>query len=393
MRNWIIGSLALLSGHLELNAQIDAGLFQFPDVSENQIVFSYANDLWLVSREGGEAYKISSPPGVESFPKFSPDGKTIAFTGNYDGNRDVYAIPVKGGVPLRLTEHGYTDRVVDWTPDGRNILFASRRESGKARFNQFYTIPASGGYATKLPLAYAEFGSYSPDGSQMALTFRSQLGRNWKRYRGGWKADIHIFNFKTLSSENISGTEAAGDDLPMWTGSYIYFLSDRGTELRMNLWRYNMVSKAFEQVTHFTDYDVHFPSLGPKDIVFEASGKLWLYQLQSQQIKEVKITVVTDETTLKTKLVSTDKMIQYSFISPDGNRALIGARGEIFSLPAENGYVKNLTRTSGVAERYPSWSPDGRSIAFWSDRSGEYELYISTNDDLSNAKKLTSYGP
>ncbi len=385
--------LLQLIGYLRLEAQIDAGLFRFPDVSKTQIVFSYANDLWLVSRDGGEAIKISSPPGVESFPKFSPDGKTIAFTGNYDGNRDVYTIPVMGGVPMRLTEHGYQDRVVDWTPDGKNVLFASSRESGKARFNQFYTISPTGGAASKLPLAYAEFGSYSPDGSQMAVTFRTQAGRNWKRYRGGWKASIYIFNFNTLSSEDISANETAGDEFPMWNGNYIYFLSDRGTELRMNLWRYNLGTKAFEQLTHFTDYDVHFPSLGPDDIVFEAGGKLFLFQLASQQIKEVKVTVVTDETTLKPKLVSADKYIQHSFISPDGNRVLIGARGEIFSLPAENGYVKNLTQTSGVAERYPSWSPDGKSIAYWSDRTGEYELYISNGEELSNSKQLSSYGP
>jgi len=375
-----------------LEAQIDAGLFRYPDVSKTQIVFSYANDLWLVSKEGGEAVKISSPPGVESFPKFSPDGKTIAFTGNYDGNRDVYTLPVAGGVPVRLTEHGYQDRVVDWTPDGKNVLFASTRESGKARFNQFYTIPSDGGAASKLPLAYAEFGSYSPDGNQMALTFRTQAGRNWKRYRGGWKADIYIFNFTTLSSEDISSNETAGDEFPMWSGNYIYFLSDRGADLRMNLWRYNLGTKAFEQVTHFTDYDVLFPSLGPDDIVFEAGGKLYLFQLGTQQVKDVKITVVTDESTLKPKLVSAEKYIQHNFISPDGNRVLIEARGEIFSLPAENGYIKNLTQTSGIAERYPSWSPDGKTIAFWSDRSGEYELYISDGDDLNSAKKLSSYG-
>ncbi|MDP9043110.1 MAG: DPP IV N-terminal domain-containing protein, partial [Bacteroidota bacterium] len=166
MRKLLLLYIVVVTGSINGNAQIDAGLFRYPDVSETQVVFSYANDLWLVSREGGEAVKISSPPGVESYPKFSPDGRTIAFTGNYDGNRNVYALPVIGGVPVRLTGHGYTDRVIDWTPDGKNILFASARESGKARFNQFYTVPARGGAVTKLPLAYAEFGSYSPDGYQ-----------------------------------------------------------------------------------------------------------------------------------------------------------------------------------------------------------------------------------
>ncbi len=165
MRTLIFFCFISYLGINQLNAQIDAGLFRYPDVSKTQIVFSYANDLWLVSKDGGDAFKISSPAGVETFPKFSPDGKTLAFTGNYDGNRDVYTIPVTGGVPVRLTEHGYQDRVVNWTPDGKSVLFASIRESGKARFNQFYSIPATGGAASKLPLAYAEFGSYSPDGN------------------------------------------------------------------------------------------------------------------------------------------------------------------------------------------------------------------------------------
>lgn len=377
---------------VSLFAQIDAGLFRYPDVSQTQIVFSYANDLWIMPKEGGTALKLSSPPGVEAFPKFSPDGKSIAFTGNYDGNRDVYVIPSTGGVPLRLTEHGYGDRVVDWTNDGKRVLFASIRESGKARFNQFYTVPATGGPDEKLPLAYAEFGSYSPDGKQMAVTFRTQVGRNWKRYRGGWKADIDIFNLETLASQNISAKSDAGDEFPMWHENYIYFMSDRGPELRMNLWRYDLTKKSFEQLTKFSDYDIHYPSLGPGDIVFEAGGKLYLYSLSSQQQKEVKVNVVTDRTALKPKIESVEKIIYHAAISPDGNRALFEARGDIFSVPAENGYVKDLTRTSGVAERYPAWSPDGKSVAYWSDSSGEYELWIMQPDKENSAKKLTSYG-
>ncbi len=375
-----------------LFAQIDAGLFRYPDVSQTQIVFTYANDLWVMPKEGGTALKLSSPPGVETFPKFSPDGKNIAFTGNYDGNKDVYVIPATGGVPIRLTEHGYPDRVVDWTNDGKKVLFASIRESGKARFNQFYTVAPSGGPDEKLPLAYAEYGSYSPDGKQMAVTFRSQVGRNWKRYRGGWKADITIFNFETLASENISAKSDAGDEFPMWHDNFIYFMSDRGPELRMNLWRYDIAKKTFEQLTKFTDYDIHFPSAGPEDIVFEAGGKLYLYQLSSQQLKEVKVNVVTDKTALKPKIESAEKYIQHIAISPDGNRVLIEARGDVFSVPAENGYVKDLTRTSGVAERYPAWSPDGKTIAYWSDQSGEYELWIAQPDKENSAKKITSYG-
>src|SRR5205085_12223113 len=197
-----------------------------------------------------------------------------------------------GGIPVRLTEHGYPDLVIDLTVDDKRVLFASGRESGKARFNQFYTVAANGVIDEKLPLAYAEYGSYSPDGKQMALTFRSQVGRNWKRYRGGWKADICIFNFQTQTSDYISSLSDVGYEFPMWHENFIYFLSDRGAEERMNLWRYDISKKTFEQLTKFTDYDVHFPSLGPDDIVFEAGGKLYLYSLSAQKQKEVNVNVV-----------------------------------------------------------------------------------------------------
>jgi tricorn protease len=391
MRKFALSLASLFSGTCLL-AQIDAGLFRFPDVSRDQIVFTYANDLWLIPKDGGNAVKLSSPAGVESYPKFSPDGKNIAFTGNYDGNSDVYMLPAAGGVPLRLTSHGYPDRVVDWTTDGKKVLFASSRESGKARFNQFYTVASSGGQPEKLPLAYAEFGSYSPDGKQIALVFRTQVGRNWKRYRGGWKADMHIFNFQTQSDQNLSAPEDAGSEFPMWSGNSIYFLSDRGPELRMNLWRYDLGTKKYEQLTKFVDYDVHYPSLGPDDIVFEAGGKLCLFNLASGKQKEVRVSLVTDRAMLKPKIESAENLVQFITLSPDGNRVLIQARGEIFSVPAENGYVKDLTRTSNAAERYPIWSPDGKSIAYWSDASGEYELYIMAADKQGSPKKLTSYG-
>ena len=180
--------------------------------------------LWMIPKTGGTAVKLSSPAGVESFPKFSPDGKQVAFTGNYDGNADAYVIPTTGGVPVRLTSHGYPDRVVDWTRDGNKVLFASSRESGKARFNQFYTVAAAGGPAEKLPLAYAEYGSYSPDGKEMAVVIRTERLRNWKRYRGGNVADIHIYNFANKTSENISAADDAPYDFPMWHGNaFIFF--------------------------------------------------------------------------------------------------------------------------------------------------------------------------
>ena len=393
MKKVSLFSCLVLFTSFTMRAQIDAGLFRFPDVSATQIVFTYANDIWVIPKDGGTAIKLSSPPGVESYPKFSPDGKSIAFSGNYDGNNDVYVIPADGGVPVRLTSHGFSDRVVDWTTDGKRVLFASGRESGKERFNQFYTIAATGGPADKLPLAYAEYGSYSPDGKQIAVVFRSQVGRNWKRYRGGWKADIQLFNFATNESVPIGKESDPGNEFPMWSGNSIYFLSDRGTELRMNLWKYDLGTKAFIQLTNYKDYDVHYPSLGPSDIVFEAGGKLHLYNLATGKDKTVDVNVVTDKAMLKPKMESVGKLVQDMSLSPDGNRVLIQARGDIFSVPAENGFVKDITRTSGAAERFPAWSPDGKYIAYWSDASGEYELWLRDPDKEGSARKLTDYGP
>jgi len=393
MKKVISSFVSLFIVSATLFAQIDAGLFRFPDVSQTQIVFTYANDLWVMPKEGGTAIKLSSPAGVESYPKFSPDGKSIAFSGNYDGNNDAYVISATGGVPVRLTGHGYSDRVIDWTTDGKKVLFASGRESGKARFNQFYTVPATGGVVEKLPLAYAEFGSYSPDGKQVAVVFRSQVGRNWKRYRGGWKADIQIFNLATKESKAIGVEADAGSEFPMWNGNSIYFLSDRGSELRMNLWKYDLNTKAFTQLTNFKDDDVHYPSIGPDDIVFEAGGKLYLYSISSAKQKAINVSVVTDKAMLKPKIETADKLIQNLSISGDGNRVLIQARGDVFSVPAENGFVKDITRTSGYAERYPAWSPDGKYIVYWSDQSGEYELWLMETDKETPAKKLTNYGP
>ena len=390
-KSHLIACLCILIG-IYASAQIEEGLFRYPDVSKTKIVFTYANDLWVVPKEGGVAIKLTSIPGVETTPKFSPDGNTIAFNASYDGNRDVYTMPVNGGVPQRITSHGYNDRVVDWSNDGKQILFASSRESGKARFNQFYLVPVGGGIETKLPLAYAEYGSYSPDGKQMAVVIMSQVGRNWKRYRGGTNGDIRIYDFAKQTEVNISANSDAGDEFPMWHQQSIYFLSDRGPEMRMNIWKYDTQNKTFEQLTKFTDYDVHFPSQGPDEIVFEAGGKLYLFPFATHESKEVKVTVVSDKALLKSKNVNVSDLAQHYAISNDGKRVLVEARGDIFSVPAENGFVKNITMTPGVAERYPAWSPDGRTIAYWSDKSGEYELWFMESGKENTARKITNYG-
>lgn len=375
------------------NAQIDAALFRTPDVSATSIVFTYANDLWIVPKEGGTANRISTPAGSESFARFSPDGKSIAFSGNYDGNTDVYVMPVGGGVPVRLTSHSYGDRVVDWTNDGKSVLFASSRASGKMRFNQFYTIPATGGAAEKLPLEYAEYGSYSPDGKHIAVVYITQTGRTWKRYKGGTKGSMQVFDFDSGQSTAISPTDGGGDEFPMWHGDYIYFISDSGPEMRMNLWRYNTTNGQRSQLTHYKDYDIHTPALGAGEIVYVQGGKLHLYNIASGNDKVVSVNVIYDQATLKPKITSVANLVQHLHISPDGSRVVVEARGDLFSLPAKDGYVKNLTNTSGVAERYPAWSPDGKSIAYWSDESGEYELWIKDMTKGGKTLKITNYGP
>lgn len=383
---------ALLLSVTISSAQINARLFQHPDVSDTHITFAYGGDIWVVAKSGGTATKLSSPKGDESFPRFSPDGSQIAFSGNYDGNTDIYVLPSMGGIPTRVTHHGMSERLLGWYPDGQNLLYVSSMASGKQRFSQFYKIPSKGGLPEKLPMAYGEFGSISPDAQKIAFTDRSRILRTWKRYRGGMAADIWLFDLKTLESENITNN-SANDELPMWVDNKVYFLSDQGPEQRFNIWVYDTRSKASKQLTHFSDFDVHFPADGPQEIVFEAGGKLQLLDLATEAVKEVDIQVVSDLITVKPRKESVEDYVQSMTIAPDGNRAVIEARGEVFSLPAEEGIIQNLTRTSGIAERYPTWSPNGRYIAYWSDKSGEYELTVRDMSKGAQEKQLTKLGP
>jgi tricorn protease len=376
----------------QVHAQVDARMLQYPAVSQTHIVFAYAGDLWVVPKEGGTALKLSSPRGQELFPHFSPDGSRIAYSANYDGKLEIYVIPTFGGLPVRVTYHGMPNRIVEWYPDGTSLLFATSMASGRQRFNQFYRVSAAGGNPERLPVPYGEMASLSPDGKKIAYTPETQAFRTWKRYRGGWAPDIYVFDLTTKASENITNNPA-NDEFPMWHGDTLYFLSDRGAEERANIWAYDFRTKETRQITKFTDYDIHFPSLGPSDVVFEAGGKLYRISLSDESLHEVPVKVVTDEITLLPRVARVGKMAQHPSLSPDGNRALFEARGEMFSVPAENGPVINLTRSSGSAERYPAWSPDGKYAAYWSDKSGEYELTLLDLAKPGSEKTLTSYGP
>jgi tricorn protease len=374
------------------SAQVDARMFRQPAVSADKIAFVYAGDIWLVQKAGGTAVRLSSPPGEESFPRFSPDGSQLAYSADYDGNTDVYVVPTAGGTPLRLTHHPMPDRVLGWHPDGKRILFASARESGRQRYNQFYLVDAKGGLPEKLPVPYGEFGGFSPDGARFVYMPMSQDFRNWKRYRGGWAPDIFLFDLKSFAARNLT-SDPANDAQPMWYRNTMYFISDRGPEQRNNLWAEDLGSGAVRQVTQYNDFDITFPSIGPDAIVFQKGGRIYLLNLPGDKVTEVPIRVVTDQTTLRAHAAKADQLAGAPSISPNAKRAVFEARGDIVTVPAERGAVINITRTSGVADRYPRWSPDGKTIAYWSDRSGEYELTLRSADGSGVEKTVTALGP
>jgi tricorn protease len=385
-------SLALASFAQETTNRIDARMMRHPDVSATQIAFVYAGDIWLAPKAGGQATRLSSPRGEEAFPKFSPDGRQLAFTASYDGNRDIYTVPVAGGLPHRVTYHGDYDRVVGWYPDGTNLLFASSRTAPKDRFSQLFKVPAIGGLPERLPIPYGEFGAMSPDGRSLAYTPISVDFRTWKRYRGGMNPDIWLFDLDKLTARNITHHIAA-DSIPMWRGDRIYFISDRDKAQRANLWVWDSRKDEVRQLTQFVQQDVQFPSLGPADIIFENAGNLFLFDLQTEKYRQVDISVVTDRATLKPQVENVSGLIQTWTVSPGGKRALFEARGDIFSVPAQQGVTRNLTRSSGVAERYPAWSPDGKHIAYFSDRTGEYELTLRPAEGNGPEETLTRLGP
>lgn len=389
--NFTLSLFSFFAFQIILNGQISAKLIQTPDVSKDHICFTFGNDLWIVDKQGGDAKKLSSPVGRETNPKFSPDGQTVAFQANYDGNSDIYHISIKGGIPQRVTGHGMSENILDWSPDGNNIYYASSSESGKQRWQQFYKINKDGGLPEKLPIELGAFGSLSPDESKIAFTDKSRVFRTWKRYRGGTAPDIHIMDLNTMESQNITNN-AANDEMPMWHGNKIYYMSDAGPALRNNLWVYDVANNTNEQITFFKKYDIHYPSLGPDEIVFEAGGKIHLLSLDDHQSREIEINAIGDFSQLKSvKKSVNDNIFNYN-ISPDGKRVVMEARGDIFTLPKKEGVVRNITRSSGSAERFPAWSPDSKSIAYFSDKNGEYELTIY---DLKTNKErvVSNLGP
>ncbi len=356
-----------------------------PSVSSSHIVFVYANDLWVADLDGANVTRITSNEGAEFSPNFSPDGKTIAFTGQYDGNTDVFTIPVEGGVPTRLTWHPDADFARGFTPDGMSVLFSSTRESFTGGLPKFYLVPLTGGFPEKLNLPSGVYGSFSSDGKKIAYNPYYNAFQQWKNYRGGRISFIWICDLSTLAVEKIPQPAGGCNDWrPMWIGNYVYFLSDRNGEF--NLFSYDTQLKEINQLTHFTDFPINSAGYGGGKIIFEQAGYLHLYDLTSNSSTQLHIHVPADLSTIRPRYVSAAKNIRYSNLSPSGARAVFEARGDIITVPAEKGDPRNLTNTPGVYERNPAWSPDGKKIAWFSDESGEYRLVIAGQGEEGKTK-------
>jgi tricorn protease len=370
-------------------------MLRFPDVSDSEIVFSYANDLWLVPREGGVASPLASPDGGERFAKFSPDGKSVAFVGNYDGDTDLYTISTVGGFAQRVTHHPSNETLQDWLPNGELLFFASGL-AGLARQDQIFQVPVAGGMPIPLPVPYGTVSSISGDGKWLAYTPRSRDGRTWKRYRGGLATDIWLFNLETKTSEKITDWEGT-DTQPMWHGGILYYLSDAGSTQRLNLWKYDPERKKHSQITRYEADDIKWPSMGPGksgrgEIVFQLGHDLMLYDLAKKKARSVEVRIPGERIHLRPHQVDASDFIQGWDISPSGKRATVQARGDIWTLASENGAPRNLTHTTGTAERSPAWSPDGRWVAYFSDASGEYEIHLTQSDGKGETRALTDDG-
>ena len=400
LKGWI-GLWVVMCAGLAFGQEMQEGrLMRFPDIHGDKIVFVYGGDLWLASSSGGRAQRITTHPGRELFPKFSPDGKWIAFTGQYDGNFNVYVMPAEGGQPKQLTFYqggaqplsdrmGIHDEVVSWFPDSKRIVFLSRRDASNGWTKRLYSVSIDGGWPEPLPIDQGGLISFSPDGTKIAYNIIFRNFRTWKRYTGGLAQSITIYDLKNNTSEDLPHTEWT-DTFPMWHGNAIYFSSDRGPEHRLNLYRYDLGAKQTEQLTHFTDFDVMWPSLGPDAIVFENAGYLYTFDPQSNGTKKLNIYLPGERDQAMKHWANVSKSVSDFDISPEGKRAVFSVRGDVFTVPAKEGSIRNLTRTPGIRERQVAWSPDGRWIAYVSDRSGEDEIYIAPQDGLGKEQQITS---
>jgi tricorn protease len=374
-------------------------LLRFPDIYEDTVVFCYGGNLWKAPAAGGIAVRLTAHPGLELFPKFSPDGKWIAFTGQYDGDEQVYVIPAEGGIPRRLTYYpasgplaprwGYDNQVYGWTPDGNKVLFRSLRDANSGSVETaLYTVSVEGGLPVKLPMPTSGAGDFSPDGKRIVYSPLFRDFRTWKRYEGGWAQDLYIFDLNTGEARKIAASKRTERD-PMWIGNTIYFASDRDGTL--NLYAYKVDSDELTQITHSTRWDVRWPSSDNRSrIVYEMNGELQVFDVASGQDRRISIMVPDDGLAMRPSHYSAEKNIEDFEISPKGERALFLARGDIFTAPIEKGPVRNLTNSSNAHDKWARWSPDGKKIAFISDLTGEDQVYIIDQDGAGKPEQLTS---
>jgi tricorn protease len=366
-------------------------LLRKPTVSKTQIVFNYGGALWIVGREGGDAKRLTAGIGKENLAQFSPDGTLVAFTGDYDGNKEVYVVPASGGEPRRLTSHPAEDDVAGWTPDGKRILFNSTRTSYYHYADKLFTVSVDGGFPTEIPLPIAEGASFSPDGTHLAYVPHPQWQAAWKRYHGGQTTPIWIADLKDSSVEKIP-RENSNDFNPMWVGNTIYFLSDRNGPV--SLFAYDTQTKQVSEAAKSDGLDFKSASAGPDAIVIEQFGALKLYDLNTHQTKPINIRVAGDFAQVRPRFEKVEpRRIKNFNLSPTGTRAAAEAWGEIFTIPADKGDIRNLTHSPAVADRDPAWSPDGKWVAYFSDEPGEYELQLREQTGLGKVKHINLGNP
>jgi tricorn protease len=378
-------------------AQEEARMMRFPDINDNLVAFVYAGDIWTVSSEGGSARHLTTHKGLELFPKISPDGKWIAYSAEYSGSRQVYIIPSEGGTPRQLTYYnsvgvmpprgGWDNVVLDWTPDSRNVMVRCNRTPYGQRNGKYFLVNIDGGLETPLAVPEGGFGSLSPDGKKVCYAPISREFRTWKRYKGGRAADIWYYDLEKNTSKKLT-TFKGSDQIPSWYKNKIYYASDQS--LTLNIWSYDLDSGKTEQLTKHTEYDVMWPSGEKNQLVYENGG--YIYKLNLDNGKETKLSVhINYDNPYTLPYHKNVKDFIYSrAISPSGKRVLFGARGDIFSVPAKDGQIKNLTDTQGIREEFPQWSPDGKNIIYYSDETGEYEIYMIDAAGKGKAVKMTS---
>jgi tricorn protease len=388
----VAGAVTLAASHAAALDVTDTRLLSDPALSADQVAFAYANDLWVAARDGTDVRRLTSHPGIEEQPRFSPDGRLIAFTGQYEGNTDVYVMPSRGGEPRRLTWHPGADRALGFTPDGRSILFSSPRTAHTTRHLQLFTVPVEGGMPTRLPVPHAAKAAYSPDGRLLAYVPLSDPFEQWKHYRGGQAARILVMDVRTLAIVQVPQPAGRCNDTdPRWLDGTLYFRSDRDGEF--NIYAYEPASQAVTRVTRHLDFPVLGLAAASGQLLYEQAGYLHLLEPRSSATaRRLKIGVAVDLVETRARYAQGAKWLRNASLSPSGTRAAVEYRGEILTLPREKGDDRNLTRSPGVHDRSPAWSPDGRTIAWFSDAGGRYGLHVAPQDGSAPARRIELQG-